>query len=297
LIRILGLSPSGGSGFVRKRDQDDQAMISVLEMRGVVKEYGGAVPARVLHGVDLALARGDFAALIGPSGSGKSTMLNLMGLLERPTAGEIVVDGRETARLDDRERTTIRGRRIGFVFQFHHLLKGFTALENVYMPMLVDRGRVDAEMVGRARELLVRMGLEGKEKRRADDLSGGEQQRVAIARALALRPALVLADEPTGNLDTETADRIFDVFEELNRQEETAWLIVTHDPRLADRCGRVVRIVDGRVVSDERGRPAGPCRTCGYDPRLREGAMRADAIARGEPPGVAKEPTREGRPE
>jgi len=254
---------------------------SVLEMRGVVKDYGGAEPVRVLHGVDLALAKGEFAALIGPSGSGKSTMLNLMGLLEKPTAGEIVVDGRETSGLGDRERTALRGRRIGFVFQFHHLLKGFTALENVYMPMLVDRGRVDGAMIARARELLARMGLEGKEKRKADDLSGGEQQRVAIARAMAPRPALVLADEPTGNLDTETADRIFDVFEAMNREEQTAWLIVTHDPRLADRCGRIVRIVDGRIVSDERGRPAGPCRTCGYEPRLREGAVRSDAIARG----------------
>jgi lipoprotein-releasing system ATP-binding protein len=252
-------------------------------MRGVVKEYGGAAPVRVLHGIDLSIAKGEFAALIGPSGSGKSTMLNLMGLLERPTAGEIVVDGRETSRLDDRERTAIRGRRIGFVFQFHHLLRGFTALENVCMPMLVDRGREDAAMVARGRELLARMGLEGKEKRKADDLSGGEQQRVAIARALALKPALVLADEPTGNLDTESADRIFDVFEAMNREEETAWLIVTHDPRLADRCGRVVRIVDGRIVSDEKGRPAGPCRTCGFDARLQPAAVRSGEIPRGAP--------------
>jgi lipoprotein-releasing system ATP-binding protein len=245
-----------------------------IELRGVVKEYGDAVVTRVLHGVDLAVRRGELVALIGPSGSGKSTLLNLMGLLDRPTSGTVLVSGVDTTHLDEAELTRLRGRRLGFVFQFHHLLRGFSALENVAMPMLVDRGREHPAQRERARELLARVGLDGLEGRKPSELSGGQQQRVAIARALALRPDLVLADEPTGNLDTSTADEIFQVFRELNAEDGTACLVVTHDPRLAARCDRVVRLVDGRIVSDETGLAHDPCATCGYGPSEDAGPAR-----------------------
>ena len=256
----------------------------VLDLRGVIHEYGTRVRTRVLHGVDLQIEPGEFTAVIGPSGSGKSTLLNLMGQLERPTDGSIRLDGVETAGLDEDRRATLRGRTIGFVFQFHHLLGAFTARENVYMPMLVDRNRVDAEMVARADELLGLVGLADKVARKATDLSGGQQQRVAIARALAARPRVVLADEPTGNLDTETADEVFDLFRRVNREQGTAILVVTHDPRLADRCDRIVRVVDGRLASDERGTPQGPCRACGYGPCLRDECMLSEQIPRDPPP-------------
>jgi lipoprotein-releasing system ATP-binding protein len=237
-----------------------------IELRGVVKDYGNKVVTRVLHGVDLSVERGELVALIGPSGSGKSTLLNIMGLLDRPTDGTVLVAGVDTSRLDDGEVTRLRGRKLGFVFQFHHLLKAFTALENVYMPLLLDRGREDEAMADRARGLLERVGLAGLEGRKATELSGGQQQRVAVARALALKPDLVLADEPTGNLDTAAADQVFEVIRAQNREEGIAWLIVTHDPRIADRCDRVVRLVDGRVVSDEHRAGDGPCRVCAYGP-------------------------------
>ncbi len=223
----------------------------VLALSGVTKDYGeGAVVTRVLHGIDLTVRPGELTALVGPSGSGKSTMLNLMGLLDRPTSGAVRVAGEDTAALDDRRLSALRGETLGFVFQFHHLLPAFSALENVLLPIYAARGVRDAAMDRRARELLDRVGLAGYERSLATELSGGQQQRVAIARALARSPRLVLADEPTGNLDTHTADQIFDMLRELNEREGTALVVVTHDPRLAARCRRVVELVDGRIVRD-----------------------------------------------
>jgi lipoprotein-releasing system ATP-binding protein len=193
-------------------------------------------------------AEGEFAALIGPSGSGKSTLLNAIGLLERPSEGRILIHGEDTSRLDDAGITRLRGRTLGFVFQFHHLVPAFTALENIYMPCLIDRGRVDRAMRERAAMLLDRVGLSAQAKKRPAQLSGGQQQRVAIARALAMGAPLVLADEPTGNLDTHTADEIFVLLREFNREQRTAFLIVTHDPRLAAGCDRRIELVDGRIV-------------------------------------------------
>jgi len=224
----------------------------VLRLVGVYKSYaaGTKVELEVLHGVDLVLARGEFAALIGPSGSGKSTLLNVIGLLDQPTRGQIFVDGHETSRLDDKEVTRLRGRSIGFVFQYSCLLPEFTAAENVMMPLLANRGRPDPEMRKTAEGLLDQVGLQPWQDHMATDLSGGQQQRVAIARALAMRPALVLADEPTGNLDTKAADGVFDLLRSVNRTLGTTFLIVTHDPRLANRCDRIIELVDGRIVSD-----------------------------------------------
>ena len=222
----------------------------VVELRGVVKEYGDVIRTRVLHGLDLRVEPGEFTALIGPSGSGKSTLLNLIGLLDRPTEGRLFIAGQETGALDDDGLTSYRGRSIGFVFQFHHLLPEFSAVENVMMPMMALRGRQDPAMRECAGTLLGQVGLGQFLDRRATLLSGGQQQRVAIARSLAMAPRLVLADEPTGNLDTASADEIFTLLRSFNEKAGTTFLIVTHDPRLAARCDRIVELVDGRIVSD-----------------------------------------------
>jgi lipoprotein-releasing system ATP-binding protein len=226
--------------------------VDTLRLIAVRKSYavGTPIEAEVLHGIDLTLRHGEFAALIGPSGSGKTTLLNLIGLLDRPNAGRIVIAGQDAGELNEIDVTRLRGRRIGFIFQYHYLLPAFTALENVMMPMLAARGRLDAEMGQVAAALLDRVGLTRWRDHKASDISGGQQQRVAVARALAMSPALVLADEPSGNLDTENADAVFDLMRNVNEASATTFLIVTHDPRLAQRCDRIIELVDGRIVGD-----------------------------------------------
>ena len=223
-----------------------------LRLSGVRKSYGVGTPleTEVLHGIDLALRHGEFAALIGPSGSGKTTLLNVIGLLDQPTRGKIFIAGQDASTLGETELTQLRGRAIGFIFQYHYLLPAFTARENVMMPMLAARGHADDAMRETAAALLDRVGLTPWRDQKASDISGGQQQRVAIARALAMNPALVLADEPSGNLDTQNADAVFDLMRDVNVKSGTTFLIVTHDPRLAQRCDRIVELVDGRIVSD-----------------------------------------------
>ena len=223
-----------------------------MRLETVRKSYaaGTRVELEVLHGVDLSLKRGEFAALIGPSGSGKSTLLNLIGLLDRPTAGEVWIEGERTSRLDDNALTRMRGRAIGFVFQYHNLLPEFTALENVMMPLLATRGRPDAEMRERARALLDDVALAPWSEHKANDLSGGQQQRVAVARALAMTPALMLADEPTGNLDSKTSGEIMALFDRLHRAGHTI-VVVTHERDIAEHAQRIITIRDGVVASDE----------------------------------------------
>ena len=227
-------------------------VVETLRLDGVRKSYavGTSVEAEVLHGIDLVLERGEFAALIGPSGSGKSTLLNVIGLLDQPTAGRVYIEGQDAGALDDDDLTRLRGCSIGFVFQHHYLLPEFTALENVMMPALAARGRAVEAMRATAAGLLDRVGLTPWLNSKATHISGGQQQRVAIARALAMNPALVLADEPTGNLDTKSADSVFDALRDINEASGTTFLIVTHDPRLAQRCDRIIELVDGNVVSD-----------------------------------------------
>ena len=226
----------------------------VLRLDGLRKSYNIGQPneVEVLHGIDLRLDSADFAALVGPSGSGKSTLLNLVGLLDSPTDGELYLRGKPTRAMDDEGRTALRGEHIGFVFQFHHLIGAFTALENVLMPTMVARGRPDRETIDTARGLLADVGLEKFADRLPDPLSGGQQQRVAIARALVTRPSLLLADEPTGHLDTKTAAEVFELLRRFNSEYGCAVLVVTHDPRLSETCDRTVTLVDGQVVSDER---------------------------------------------
>jgi lipoprotein-releasing system ATP-binding protein len=227
----------------------------VLEAVGVRKAYGVGTEteAEILHGIDLVLQTGEMVALTGPSGAGESTFLNVMGLLERPTSGRIVINGEDAGKLDEAGLTRLRGRSIGFIFQFHHLMPAFTALENVMMPILLDRGRPDEEMRVRAADLLGKVGLGALLGRRPGKLSGGQQQRVAVARALAMRPPLVLADEPTGNLDTSSADEVFALLRTFNRDFGVTFLVVTHDPRLARRCDRVLELVDGRLLGEKKG--------------------------------------------
>lgn len=224
----------------------------VLRLEGLRKSYNVGKPTEVevLHGLDLRLQRRDFAALVGSSGSGKSTLLNLIGLLDRPTDGELFLLGEPTRGMDDARRTALRGGAIGFVFQFHHLIQAFTALENVLMPLMVATGKPNREQLERGRDLLKQVGLAGLEGRKPDQLSGGQQQRVAVARALVTQPALLLADEPTGNLDSKSAGEVFELFRKFNREFGCAVLLVTHDPRLSEQCDRTVTLVDGTIQSD-----------------------------------------------
>jgi lipoprotein-releasing system ATP-binding protein len=219
----------------------------LLLVDNVVKEYGAKVRTKALDGVDIALQRGEFAALIGPSGSGKSTLLNIIGLLDRPSSGRVVLGGVDATHLDEAALTALRARMLGFVFQFHHLLPAFTALENVMLPAWADEGFPSREMRDRAAELLRAVGLGERMHHKTGELSGGQQQRVAIARALSRHPPLLLADEPTGNLDTSSSNEVFELMRSFNQNLQTTCLIVTHDPRIAERCDRVIEIVDGRV--------------------------------------------------
>jgi lipoprotein-releasing system ATP-binding protein len=225
----------------------------VLRLEGVSKSYGLGTPAEteVLHDIDLVLEKGEFSALIGPSGSGKSTLLNIVGLLDRPTRGKLYISGKDTSTLDEASLTQLRGREIGFVFQYHYLLSAFTAMENVMMPLLLERGRPDGQMRATARELLEKVGLLQWQNSLATNMSGGQQQRIAIARALALNPALILADEPTGNLDTQSANNVFQLLRQVSAASKTTVLLVTHNMELARRCDRTIELVDGRLVSDQ----------------------------------------------
>ena len=224
----------------------------LIALQGVRKSYNLGLPSEVevLHGVDLCIQPGEFIALVGPSGSGKSTLLNVLGLLERMSSGSYQLQGRETSDLDDDGLTLLRRQSLGFVFQFHHLLPAFTALENVTLPALMAQGVVTGQDRRRAMDLLEAVGLEKALHKKPAELSGGMQQRVAIARALVQQPPLVLADEPTGNLDTQSSQEVFALLRQIHRDLGTAFLIGTHDPRLAQQCDRVVEIVDGQIARD-----------------------------------------------
>jgi lipoprotein-releasing system ATP-binding protein len=231
---------------------------ALLELADVRKSYNQGLPneAEVLHGLSFSVRRGEFVALIGPSGSGKSTLLNIVGLLEGMSAGSYRIQGQEMRGLDDAGLTLRRRESLGFVFQFHHLLPAFTALENVTLPALMREGGVSAAQRERARSLLDSVGLSQAMDKRPGELSGGMQQRVAIARALVQQPPLVLADEPTGNLDRASSDEVFTLLRRMHAELHTSFIIVTHDPRLAERCDRVIELVDGRIERDEVVLPA-----------------------------------------
>jgi len=227
-----------------------------LEARALVRDLGDEVKTRILHGVDLAIAPGEFVSVTGPSGSGKSTLLYLLGALDRPTSGEVLIEGVPTSGLDDLARGALRAERLGFVFQFHFLLPEFTALENVVIPMLrrPDIARADAR--ARALAVLEQLGIGDLAGRRPTQLSGGQQQRVSIARAIAHGPRILLADEPTGNLDTAAGAAVLEIFERLVRERAMTIVMVTHEPSYAARAQREIRLRDGRIVEIATGAPA-----------------------------------------
>lgn len=221
----------------------------LLKLGDVRKGYGeGDTRVDVLKGAGLEVSRGELIALVAPSGAGKSTLLHISGLLERPSSGEVVIDGEDTTGLTDRQRTLLRRHRIGYVYQFHHLLPEFSAIENVTMPQLIA-GVADSEARQRGMELLEIMGIARRSSHRPAELSGGEQQRVAIARAAANRPSLILADEPTGNLDPATSDKVFLTLRDLIAQHRSGCIIATHNHDLARRADRVVTIQDGLITA------------------------------------------------
>jgi putative ABC transport system ATP-binding protein len=229
-------------------------------VEGVTKYYYmGSEIVKALDGIDLEIARGEYVSIMGPSGSGKTTLFNIVGGLDKPTAGKVFIDRTDIARLDAYELAWLRCRKIGYIFQTFNLVPIMTALQNVTLPMIfagVDR----SEREDRAAGLLEMVGLGDRLHHKPTELSGGQQQRVAIARAFANRPAIVLADEPTGNLDSETGDQVFRLLRRVNERLGTGFLVVTHDPRLARRCDRIIHLVDGRVRSDRpvHWRPALP---------------------------------------
>jgi len=230
----------------------------IIHLAGVKKSYGtGKARQEVLRGVSLDIAAGELVAMVGQSGSGKSTLLNIIGGLDRPDEGEVIIDGQATKELDDKALARLRNERIGFIFQAFHLLDHLTCVENVALPSYFGPslgGREVGET--RAREALARVGLSAFATRRPPELSGGQKQRVAIARALFNRPRILLCDEPTGNLDDHTGREVIRFFQELNRNEGVTLLIVTHEERVSQAAARVVRILDGEIVAEEVGRAA-----------------------------------------
>lgn len=228
----------------------------VLELKGLEKSYGKKVVTQVLKGIDLTFYKGEFIAIIGQSGSGKSTLLNMIGSLDKPTGGKIIFKGTDISIYSNDEMARFRSRSIGFVFQFHYLLPEFTVLENVLMPTWIKSGKDSEKERERAVQLLEYVGLGKYLDRNSSDLSGGQQQRVAIARALINGADIILADEPTGNLDSDSSRQIYNLLREINREFKTTFIIVTHDQRISGLCDRIIEIMDGKITRDEKQIPA-----------------------------------------
>jgi lipoprotein-releasing system ATP-binding protein len=235
----------------RPRPQDAEADDTILRLEDIRKTYTNGVDEEVLFGIDLELKVGDFAVLVGKSGSGKTTLLNIIGLLDTPTAGRLFLDDRETSTLDEEERAQLRRAYIGFIFQFHHLLPDFNVLENVLMPCRIRGKEYEEAAHDRAVDMLEMVGLDEKIQTPVNELSGGQQQRVATVRAFANDPTVVLADEPTGSLGSETSQSVMRLMRDINQETGTAFLMVTHDSELTDYADRVIELRDGCIASDE----------------------------------------------
>lgn len=225
-------------------------MNEILKMEGINKIYGEAVQTQVLYDINLSFQAGSFNSIIGQSGSGKSTLLNIMGTLDRPTSGTIQIGEEEISKLSARKLSLLRNDWLGFVFQFHYLLPEFTALENVLIPYEIKHGKVDAAGIKRAKELLNLVGLEEVQNNLATKMSGGQQQRTAIARAMMNQPKIILADEPTGNLDTDSTEMVYELMRSINEEFKTTFVIITHDKKIAEKADRIVEIKDGRINID-----------------------------------------------
>jgi len=225
-------------------------MDNIISLKGINKIYGSEIKTQVLTDVNLDIANQSFTSIIGASGSGKSTLLNIIGTLDRPTSGSVIINGTQTIRMTRSALARLRNETIGFVFQFHYLLPEFTALENVLMPARIRDGRVTPEAMERARELMRLMGIERVQNNNAAKMSGGQQQRTSIARALINNPRIVLADEPTGNLDSDSTEVVYDILRDINERFKTTFLIITHDRRIAQKADRIIEIRDGRIFLD-----------------------------------------------
>lgn len=227
-------------------------MNNVLELRKINKIYGTEIKTQVLFDIDLSFEEKSFNSIIGQSGSGKSTLLNIIGTLDKPTSGEVVIDGKEVSRMSRKKLAILRNSTLGFVFQFHYLLPEFTALENVLMPYRIKNGTAGKEIISEAKEIMRIVGLEKVMNNPSSKMSGGQQQRTAIARALINKPKIILADEPTGNLDSDTTEMIYDMMRKINEDFGTTFIIITHDRKIAEKADRIVEIKDGRINVDLR---------------------------------------------
>ena len=225
-------------------------MPNVIELKQINKIYGTQIKTQVLYDLDLTIPQGSFNSIIGQSGSGKSTLLNIVGTLDQPTTGEVYINGRRTDQMKKNELAALRNETLGFVFQFHYLLPEFSALENVLMPQRIQTGRVSEDRLKRAHELMDLVGLTKVKNNLATNMSGGQQQRTAIARALMNDPKIILADEPTGNLDSDSTETIYNLLRDINQQMGTTFVVITHDRRIAEKADRIIEIKDGRIALD-----------------------------------------------
>lgn len=225
-------------------------MDSILTLQNIDKVYGTKIKTQVIFDLNLSFDAGSFNSIIGQSGSGKSTLLNIMGTLDRPTKGKVLIEGQDTGDLKKNELARLRNESIGFVFQFHYLLPEFTTLENILMPQWAKNKKLEPEIQKRAEELIEVVGLEKVKNNLATDMSGGQQQRAAIARALMNRPKILLADEPTGNLDSETSNNIYRLLKDINKEFQSTFIVITHDKKIAERTDRIIELKDGKVYTD-----------------------------------------------
>lgn len=225
-------------------------MGKILQLNNINKVYGTKVKTQVLHDVSLAFEAASFTSIIGQSGSGKSTLMNIIGTLDMPTSGNVTIAGKDTSAMNKNELATLRNETIGFIFQFHHLLPEFTVLENVLMPYRIKHNKVTDEAMKRAEYLIEMVGLTKVKNNRSTEISGGQQQRAAIARSLINEPKIILGDEPTGNLDTETTQTIFNLLKDINKELKTTFILITHDKKVAEQADRIIEIKDGHVIMD-----------------------------------------------
>ncbi|AFK07632.1 ABC transporter ATP-binding protein [Mesotoga prima] len=225
-------------------------MADIIKLEEIKKEYGTVVKTEVLHGINLAIEESSFISIVGQSGSGKSTLMNIIGTLDKPSSGEVTISGRKTNKMNKNELAKVRNETIGFIFQFHYLLPEFTAFENVILPYRIKGLKPTKEVVERARELMDIVEISMVRDNLAPNMSGGQQQRTAIARALINNPKIILADEPTGNLDSDTSSKVFNLMRSLNKKYGTTFVIITHDRRIAEETDRIIEIKDGNIVND-----------------------------------------------
>lgn len=227
-------------------------MANILELKNINKIYGEKIKTQVLYDINLSFEESSFNSIIGASGSGKSTLMNIIGTLDKQSSGEVLIDGIETLSLSKNKLAELRNETIGFIFQFHYLLPEFTVFENILMPSRIKNNRLTKEVIARANDLIEIVGLTKVKNNRATDISGGQQQRAAIARALINNPRIILGDEPTGNLDSETTETVYKLLEEINKEFKSTFIVITHDKKIAERADRIIEIKDGRIEMDIR---------------------------------------------